>query len=165
MSEYCGRWQYLWLFTLLLLAGCKEQQVAAPHAPAPDLAVINASGDAVKLSDYAHQPRIVEFWSQTCGACIRMMQDWQKFVQKHPGRVAFIGVNIDSAPVKLADFARKFSLNLNLVRDQLGITKERYRVEITPTAFFIDRQGIIQEVHMGYSPHMDLAHYVAQLEN
>ncbi|MFM2475647.1 TlpA family protein disulfide reductase [Celerinatantimonas sp. MCCC 1A17872] len=159
------RYHYWMFLALLLLAGCKEQQVAAPNAPAPDLAVVNASGDAVKLSDYAHQPRIVEFWSATCGACISMMRDWQKFAQAHPGKIAFIGVNVDSDRVKLADFAKKFDLNLNLVRDQLGITKERYRIEITPTAFFIDRHGVIQSIHMGYSPHMDLGHYVAQLEN
>jgi thiol-disulfide isomerase/thioredoxin len=149
---------------MLLLAACKEQVVKI-NAVAPDLAVQDPFQKTISLSDYRGQPVVVEFWSPTCGACLVMMKAWQEYALEHPDKMRFIGVGIAPYPKNLAEFAEKLGVSLPLGLDQLGITQERYQVNVTPTTFFIDRNGILKEIHIGYSPTMNLDHYVSQIQN
>lgn len=144
---------------VLTLAGCKEQKLAI-DSPAPELAVLDASQQKMTLESLRGQPVVVEFWSSTCGACLVMMKAWQKYADEHPGKMRFVGVGIKPYPEDLTAFANKLNVSLPLGLDQLGITQERYQVEATPMTYFIDRQGILREIHVGYSPDMDLDHYV-----
>ncbi len=148
------------MFCLLPLAGCQQDQTVEVGKAAPPLAVFNATGDKVSLARYHGQPVVVEFWSSTCGACLVMMQAWQKYEQQHPQKMAFIGVGIEKPTISLEALAKKLNVSLLLGRDQLGITQERYQVDVTPTTFFIDKQGIVRHIHIGYSNTMDLDHYV-----
>ncbi|SIO92992.1 TlpA family protein disulfide reductase [Vibrio spartinae] len=144
---------------LVMLSGCKEQALAV-GAPAPDLAVMDAHEQQMTLQQVRGKPVVVEFWSSTCGACLVMMKAWQKYAEAHPDKLQFIGVGIDPHPENLSAFADQLGVTLPLGLDQLGITQERYQVIATPTTFFIDRQGVLKIIHMGYSSGMDLDHYV-----
>lgn len=144
---------------VLTLAGCKEQKLAI-DSPAPELAVMDAAQQKMTLESLRGQPVVVEFWSSTCGACLVMMKAWQKYADEHPDKMRFVGVGIKPYPEDLPAFANKLNVSLPLGLDQLGITQERYQVEATPMTYFIDRQGILREIHVGYSPDMDLDHYV-----
>ncbi|KUI98879.1 TlpA family protein disulfide reductase [Vibrio sp. MEBiC08052] len=148
------------MLVLAILSGCKEEQVLAVGAPAPDLAVMNAHEQQMTLQQVRGKPVVVEFWSSTCGACLVMMKAWQKYADDHPGKMQFIGVGIEPHPENLTDFAAQLGVTLPLGLDQLGITQERYQVIATPTTFFIDRHGVLKIIHLGYSSGMDLDHYV-----
>lgn len=143
----------------MLLSGCKEQQLGV-NKPAPELAVLNNQGQKMTLESLRGQPVVVEFWSSTCGACLAMMKQWQQYAHTHPGKMQFIGVGIKPHPQNLKAFADKLKVNLPIGLDQLDMTKETYQVSVTPTTFFIDRQGILRKIHVGYSENMDLDHYV-----
>ncbi|MBF9000979.1 MULTISPECIES: TlpA family protein disulfide reductase [Vibrio] len=144
---------------VVALTGCKEQKLAI-GSPAPDLAVMDNAQQKMTLESLRGQPVVVEFWSSTCGACLVMMKAWQDYADTHPNKMRFIGVGIKPYPDDLQAFADKLNVSLPLGLDQLGITQEKYQVVATPTTFFIDRQGVLKEIHIGYSPGMDLDHYV-----
>jgi len=147
------------MIVLVAVSGCKEQKLAV-ESPAPDLAVMDNQEQKMTLEQVKGKPVVVEFWSSTCGACLVMMKEWQKYADAHPDKMQFIGVGIEPYPENLPAFAEKLGVTLPLGLDQLGITQERYQVVATPTTFFIDRQGVLKEIHLGYSPGMDLDHFV-----
>jgi peroxiredoxin len=147
------------MILLMATSGCKEQALAV-GAIAPDLAVMDAQNNKMTLERASGKPVVVEFWSSTCGACLVMMKQWQKYADAHPDKMQFIGVGIEPYPDDLSAFADKLGVTLPLGLDQLGITQERYQVVATPTTFFIDRHGVLKEIHLGYSSSMDFDHYV-----
>jgi len=147
------------MIVLMAISGCKEQKLAV-GSPAPDLAVMDSQENKMTLQQVSGKPVVVEFWSSTCGACLVMMKEWQKYADNHPEKMQFIGVGIEPYPENLPAFANKLGVTLPLGLDQLGITQERYQVVATPTTFFIDRHGVLKEIHLGYSSEMDLDHYV-----
>ncbi|SHO55224.1 TlpA family protein disulfide reductase [Vibrio quintilis] len=151
------------LLMLTQLTGCKEAFVSV-NAPAPDLAVFDAAEKPLNLSDYQGKPMILEFWSATCGACLVMMKKWQQVVSARPDDVAVIGVSIDKDHVDLNAFANDLGVTFPLGFDQMDITRERYQVSVTPTTFFIDQNGVVREMHIGYSEHMDLNQKINQLK-
>lgn len=47
------------------------------------------------------------------------------------------------------DFAREQGLTFPILLDETGVVAQEYRVRGIPVSFFIDREGIIREVHVG----------------
>lgn len=157
-----------WFGLLLLLltgvlSGCKEE-TAKMGSDAPAVAAFDARQQAIRLADYQGKPVVLEFWSETCGACLLMMKKWQQVVQARPDDVTVIAVNIDDREVDLEGVADELGVSFLLGKDQLGITQERYLVSVTPTTFFIDKSGVIDTMHIGYSSGMDLNGYLNRLQ-
>jgi peroxiredoxin len=154
----------LFLCLTVLISGCQEQ-VAKVGEKAPSLAVFDADNNQISFDQFKGKPVIVEFWSEDCGACIAMMDKWQSVLKNHPNEVTLIGVNVDEKKVNLKAFAKKYGLTFLLGADQLGITKERYKVAVTPTTYFINKAGDIVNQHIGFSYEMDLDKTISYLVN
>ncbi len=154
----------LLLFCAVLISGCQEQ-IAKVGEKAPSLAVFDADNNQITFDQFKGKPVIVEFWSEDCGACIAMMDKWQSVLKDHADEVTLIGVNIDEKNIDLKAFAHKYGLTFLLGSDQLGITKERYQVAVTPTTYFINKAGDIVSQHIGFSYELDLDKAVSYLVN
>ncbi len=151
------------ILAVFLLSGCQKEQLASVDETAPDIAVFDAADQPVNISQFRGKPVILEFWSSTCGACILMMKKWQAYIDEHPDTLSVVGVNIDDGDINLDAFAQKYGFAFTLGQDQLGITRERYLISVTPTTFFIDRDGVIRRMHIGYSAQMKLENYINPL--
>ncbi len=133
-----------------LLSACNEQQ-ATIGQPAPELAVFSLSGEKIKLQDVVqHKPLFITFWSETCGGCIAEMLELQRLQQIHPHTLDFLAINIDGKEADTAAVAQQRGITLPVVKDQLGITVERYQVIGTPTSFLISADGILQQKMEGF---------------
>ncbi|WP_157810357.1 TlpA family protein disulfide reductase [Vibrio sp. HA2012] len=166
-SYYRGNRACFSILILLLLggvSGCKEE-IAKVGAEAPPVAAFDVRHQEIKLETYRGKPLVLEFWSESCGVCLLMMKDWQNLVQARPDDLTVIGVNIDDKNVDFNAVADELGITFLLGKDQLGITQERYLVSVTPTTFFIDKHGVIDKMHVGYSTGMDLNNYINQLKN
>jgi len=150
------------LFSMLALSGCQDQKAQLGNA-SPDIAALNAAQETVSIKDYQGKKIVLEFWSSTCGACIAMMNKWQEIYARRSNEVAIIAINIDDYDVDLNAFANKYGFSFPMVKDQLGITKERFSVGVTPTTYLINREGKLVEMHIGYSASMDLDKVISQL--
>ncbi|KGQ71233.1 hypothetical protein A1D23_08595 [Chelonobacter oris] len=137
------------LFALLITA-CDEQH-ATVGQNAPELATFSLHGETVKLADAVKQkPLFMTFWSETCGGCIAEMLELQRLQQLYPDKLDFLAINIDGKEADTAAVAKQRGITLPIVKDQLGITAERYQVIGTPTSFLISQDGVLQQKMEGF---------------
>ncbi len=136
------------LVVLTGLSACKEQQVAI-GAKAPALAAFDLKGQPVGLEQWQGKPVYLTFWSSDCGGCAADMQTLQKLTETYGDRVVVVAVNTDPQQADITPFIAGLHISYPVVRDQLGITKERYQVIGTPTSYLLSAQGTVLQAHQG----------------
>lgn len=148
------------VLALLALAGCKEETLALGKT-APALAVYDLAGNEATLAQWRGRTVYLNFWSVSCGGCIAEMPVLQRLSVQYAQRIAVVGVNTDPQSVDIQPIVWRQQIRFPVLRDQLGITQERYRVIGTPTSFIIDPQGKLLELKEGT---VDEAQLVALFE-
>ncbi|WP_314189514.1 TlpA disulfide reductase family protein [Yersinia massiliensis] len=141
---------------LLLLSACKQEEVAVGEV-APLLAAYDLQGQPVALDNWKGKQVYLNFWSASCGGCLAEMASLNKLSDEYQNDIVVVAINTDSEKVDISPILAQRKLSYPVIRDQLGITQERYQVIGTPTSFLIDRQGKVTEVHQGARNEKDLA--------
>jgi resA len=119
---------------------CKEES-AQIGQPAPEIAAFDLQGNKASLSDCQGKTVLINFWSETCGACIAELRTLQQWAEKYPNQVQLIAMNIDGEKADTQAIVTKRQLTLPVFKDQMKITAERYQLVGTPTSFVIDPNG------------------------
>jgi len=137
---------------VLLLAACNHEETAKAEtgAVAPPIVALGLHDEVISLPEAPARPLILNFWSATCGMCVKELQEMQRLQAAHPQAVDILAVNIDGVDSKtLQAVATRRELKVPVAADQLGVTAERYRVSGTPTNFLIGRDGKIVAAREG----------------
>ncbi|EOU3147863.1 TlpA family protein disulfide reductase [Yersinia enterocolitica] len=133
---------------LLLLSACKQEEVAVGEV-APQLAAYDLQGKPVALEQWKGKQVYLNFWSASCGGCLAEMAALDKLSQQYQQDIVVVAINTDPEQVDIAPVLAQRNISYPVIRDQLGITQERYQVIGTPTSFMIDRNGKVTELHQG----------------
>lgn len=124
----------------------------APFAgsPAPDFTLDALDGGRVSLSGLRGQPVLINFWFTTCGPCrIEMPAIQSRYERYRDQGLRVLAVNFDEPKSDVADFAEEFGLTFDVLLDPGAKVQDLYRVRGYPTSFFVDRDGVIQVLHIG----------------
>lgn len=133
-----------------LLPGCVEDRKAAAsrsaRGPAPELALIDPNGQAVRLDQYRGQVVLLNFWLAECGPCLAELPDFDAYHRANKDRgFTILAVNMGQNQGVIANVARRLDLSFPLLADPLTITTARYAVLAAPTSFIIDQSGHLAE--------------------
>ena len=134
---------------------CKEES-AQIGQPAPEIAAFDLQGNKASLSDWQGKTVLINFWSETCGACIAELRTLQQWAEKYPNQVQLIAMNIDGEKADTLAIVTKRQLTLPIFKDQMKITAERYQLVGTPTSFVIDPSGKVIYKFEGLLPEEEL---------
>jgi len=117
--------------------------------PAPDFSVTTLDGKEVTLSDLMGRRVIVDFWATWCPPCIKEIPHFIRLANEHdPIELTIIGIS-DEPESKLRQFAQKEGINYLIASDELNFAPYN-KITGIPTTFFIDGDGIIRDIHVGY---------------
>ncbi|CNI18583.1 putative thioredoxin [Yersinia frederiksenii] len=141
---------------LLLLSACKQEEVAVGEF-APQLAAYDLQGKPVALDKWKGKQVYLNFWSASCGGCLAEMAALDKLSQEYQNDIVVVAINTDPEQVDINPVLAQRNISYPVIRDQLGITQERYQVIGTPTSFMIDRYGKVTQLHQGARNEKDLA--------
>src|SRR5262249_39958048 len=128
-----------------------ERRAAIVGRPAADWATTDLAGKPHALKDYRGKVVILDFWHRTCFWCVRMMPQVKEIAAHFKGRpVVVLGVNTDAEEEDARFVVKEMGLNYATLRAE-GLP-EKYEVQTFPTLLVIDPEGVIRDVHVGYTP-------------
>jgi peroxiredoxin len=128
-----------------------ERRDALLGRPAPEWATTDLDGKAYALKDYRGKVVVLDFWYRSCFWCVRAMPQVKEVAAHFKDKpVVVLGMNTD---VKDED-ARLVVEKMELTYTTLKATglPENYKVRSFPTLVVIDQEGVVRDVHVGYSP-------------
>jgi thiol-disulfide isomerase/thioredoxin len=136
-------------------AGGAASSSSASHplvgAPAPDFELREVSGGGDQsLAAHAGKVVIVDFWATWCGPCKKSFPAYQKLVQEMNGELVVLAVSQDDDAKGIAAFLSETGAKFPVVWDDAKLVAKSYDPPTMPTAYVVDKSGVIRFVHVGY---------------
>jgi len=124
--------------------------VAKVGSPAPDFTLPTLGGGQVKLSDLKGRPVLINFWATWCPPCRYEMPAIEAMYQKYKEQgLVVIGVDVQEPENLVAAFVQQYGLTFTIALDSNGEVSSVYRVRAFPTTYFVNPEGVIQDMHRG----------------
>ncbi len=140
----------------LVMAGCSSgpEMAQGPQVGklAPDFQLQSLDGQAVSLGDFRGKPVLLNFWATWCGPCRFEMPFIQKIFEKKEWSdigLVILAIDIGEGPSSVREFMEHFGLSFPALLDTNQDVALKYNIRAIPTTFFIDKDGIIQDIKVG----------------
>ena len=127
----------------------------------PDFTVTSLDGQKLTLSDLKGKRVVLDFWATWCPPCRKEIPHFIRLANETSrADLVIVGLGTEPAPA-LAAFAKKNGIPYPIATtDKLPAPYDN--IPSIPTTFFIDRQGTIQKVAVGYHDYETLKSYAVQ---
>lgn len=117
---------------------------------APDFTLAALEGGSIALADMQGKVVVLNFWATWCQPCRSEMpaleQVWSDYREQD---LVVLAVNLQESSQRVSAFVQEIGLTFPVLLDDKGDVFQLYQVQLYPTTFFIDREGIIREVIYG----------------
>jgi cytochrome c biogenesis protein CcmG/thiol:disulfide interchange protein DsbE len=139
----------------LTRAPLESVQAGPPPAPregfaAPDFTLPALDGKTVALHDLRGKVVLLNFWATWCAPCKAEMPAMQRVYADEKGRgLVVLAVTVETNPATVTSFVQRYDLGFAILLDSGAQVSRLYRIQGTPTSFFIDRHGVIRSVVVG----------------
>jgi peroxiredoxin len=136
---------------VLLLAGCTSSPGAGKMAP--DFKLKTVDGKEVSLAENRGKGVLLAFWAVGCGPCQLEVPALKRLAETYGARgLSVLAVNYWNEPAAtVREWAMEKEINYTVLLNG-GKTGRDYGVKGIPSSFFIDPNGLITHVEVGYSP-------------
>ena len=118
-----------------------NRDVEGDVLPAIDLST--TSGETVSTSELVGTPLILNVWSVTCEPCRKELPAFASVSREFSGRVRVVGINAGDSANAAEEFAEKYGLTYESLRDTDGEFMARLGVSGFPYTLFVDADGTI----------------------
>lgn len=112
---------------------------------APDFELSTLDGDTITLSQFRGSPVLMELGATWCPDCRKTAPKLQELHETYTDLVV-LSVDSQEDAGTVEAFAAKYGLTYPIVLDYDGAVSNQYQIWAIPTLFFIDGDGVIQEV-------------------
>lgn len=140
------------LIAVLAVAGIGIWQFSATAQTAPELTFTDLQGQSVTTDELRGKVVLVKFWATSCTTCIAQMPETIKHYEDlSPKGFETIAVAMQYDPPNyVKTYAETRKLPFPVVIDAQGKIAHAFGdVQLTPTAFLIDKQGHIIKRYLG----------------
>lgn len=130
---------------LCLCVSVVTQAEELPKIKAPDFEARHVDSDhRLRLSDYAGQVVLVNFWASWCYPCLVEMPEFQKIYDKFKdGGFTVLAVAVFDKLPDAKGFQDKQRFTYPVLFDDNEQAKEAFQVEVVPQTFLVGRDGML----------------------
>lgn len=150
VSKYLLR---LLLTTALCLGLAQAGAADLSGQPLPEISLPALRGGAAPTTRSSLLGKVVyvDFWASWCAPCRASFPWLNAMHKKYQGRgLVILGVNKDDELADAERFLAKYPASFPLVRDPGDALVKQLGLVGMPTAYLVDRKGVIHSVHKGF---------------
>lgn len=139
--------------TLLITSASLKANASEVGEPAPQFTLPSLLEDKpTSLQQYRGKVVYLDFWASWCAPCRTSFPLLNKLHQKLKDQgFEVVAINLDENKAKAEAFLKEIPVGFSILRDEKGEWSDQYVVESMPTSFIIDKQGVIQTIHKGFT--------------
>ena len=145
----------LFFIAMPILASILSINVYASEVgqPAPQFTLPTLQQDkSTSLQQYSGKVIYLDFWASWCAPCRTSFPLLNKLHQKLKDQgFEVVAVNLDEDKSKAEEFLKEIPVDFTILRDAQGEWSDKFVVESMPTSFIIDKQGVIRNIHKGFT--------------
>ena len=117
---------------------------------APDFTVTTMDGETIQLSEAKGRRVIIDIWATWCPPCIKEIPHFNVLRKEiSEDDLLIVGIS-DEDRDTLVKFMKKTTIDYPIVADETNLPDPYGAISAYPTTFFIDRNGVIQKIIVGY---------------
>lgn len=118
---------------------------------APDFALEDLKGNAVRLSNFRGRVVLINVWTTWCEPCRVEMPSMETLHRRLSGDdFVMLGVSADADGREVVEpFVKELGLTFPILLDPDGQVVSRYRVTGYPETFIVDRDGVVVSHEIG----------------
>ena len=146
---------FAWIFISADRSGASTAgKIPAPQQGflAPNFELKTPTGESVKLSDLRGQAVLVNLWATWCPPCRTEMQAIEKVYNEYKDQgftVLAVNMTYQDSQLEIMPFVNEQGLTFPILLDETGDMANAYQLKSLPSSYFINRDGIINEVVIG----------------
>lgn len=128
-----------------------------PGAPVNMLPAVNLpsypDGALVNLATQRGKVLVLDIWATWCEPCRAALPEWDALARLYRDRgVQIYAVSVDGDPSKIGEFLKLVKLEVPVLVDRdAAMAEGMLRLRLVPTAFIVDKQGVIRSTHEAYA--------------
>jgi len=134
--------------------------------PAPQFEITDMDGNIVSLEDYEGRTVFINFWQTTCAPCVRELPAFADFAdtQGEEG-AAILAINFDETTGDISAFFEANDIpDVPVALDPDSAVRRTYGVEMIPTTFVVDGDGVVRFMKLGEMSFEEMEEYITILE-
>ena len=119
-------------------------------APIVDFTITDLDGRTISSADLRGKVVLVNFWATWCPPCRAEIPDLIKLQNKYRDQLVVLGISEDEIPPdEVKAFVNEQKMNYPVAMTKPELSKIFRGVSALPTTFVIDREGKLQQRHVG----------------
>jgi thiol-disulfide isomerase/thioredoxin len=132
---------------------CANVNATEVGQPAPEFTLPTLQADQpTSLKQFAGKVIYLDFWASWCAPCRTSFPLLNKLYEKLKAQgFEVVGVNLDEDKAAAEKFLQEFPVSFTVLRDAKGEWADKFVVESMPTSFILDRKGVVQKIHNGFT--------------
>jgi len=116
----------------------------------PDFTITDLSGRQISSTDWRGKVVLVNFWATWCPPCRAEIPDLIALQKKYRDNLIIVGISEDDGPVdEVKQFVAEHKMTYPVAMETPALTKIFRGIVALPTTFVIDRDGKLQQKHVG----------------
>lgn len=115
--------------------------------PLPNISLTLMDGSTVNTDDLKGKIIMLNFWSTTCGPCIKELPELNKLYKDYQQQVIFLAPLPESKAVT-ETFLQKYDFDFGIAPSSKEVFK-KLEIDGYPKNAFVDRHGIIRQIREG----------------
>lgn len=121
-------------------------------------------GKTLRLADLKGKAVLLNFWATWCIPCQDEMPLLEKYAQKYADNLVVIGIDSGEDSGVVSDYVKKLGITFPIALDSSGDLTRSYLINGFPTSLFVDKEGVLRNLHIGALREDLLTGYLRSIE-